>query len=232
MGKSLQYYADQLIVSPKSERRQLHLNHPDAKSIKERDVVLAAICDLKEHCEVYREKPAVHVLIFSIEGSATLFIPESPRKGISIEPSHVVILPAGNQHKYIMNGNYWKAVWFYLADTYKWRHIRETKPHIRTSIAHNELLPAMEGFLAESLRNENRARLAVRHYAELILLNLERELDMEETPSHREMKQRLYQLWDTVSANLTHNWTVARDGRTCRHLPTALLQGQCTVFRI
>ena len=209
MGKSLRYYADNLIVSPKSERRQLHLNHSDTRSIKERGIILAALCDLKEKCEVLRENPKVHVLIFSLEGNATLFIPESPKKGIPIEPGHVVILPAHHQHKYVMDGGQWKAIWFYLADTNSWRHIREIKPHIRISLTHNELRAVMEGLLAESLRNENRAHLAVRHYAELILLNLDRELDMEDTPSHREMKQRLYQLWDTVSANLAHNWTVA-----------------------
>ena len=59
------------------------------------------------------------------------------------------------------------------------------------------------------MRNETRARLAARHYAELIVLNFERELDMEESPNNKEMRQRLYKLWDTVSANLGHSWTVA-----------------------
>ena len=209
MGKSLLYYEDHLIVSPKSKRRQLHLNHPDAKCLKEKDILLAALCELKEKCEVFRKKPKIHVLIFSLEGSATLFISDSPKKGTPIEPGHVVILPAHHPHQYVMDGDHWKAIWFYLADTSHWRQIRDTKPQIRISLTHPELQAAMEGFLSESLRNENQARQAIRHYAELIILNLNRELDMEETPGHQEMKQRLYQLWDAVSTDLSHNWTVA-----------------------
>lgn len=209
MGKNLRYFADNLDISPKSERRQLHLNHPDAKCIKDRDVILAAICDLKERCEVYRKKPKVHVIIFSLEGTATLFSPESVHKGVLIEPAQVVILPANYPHKYMMNGPEWKAIWFYLANTYTWHHIRESKPHIRTSLVHHDLKAALEGFLSETLRNDSRARLAAHHYAELIMLHLDRELDMEDTPGNQEMKQRLYQLWDAVSANLAHHWTVA-----------------------
>lgn len=209
MEKNLQYYADHLDISPKSERRQLHLNHPDAKPIRDRDVILAAICDLKEKCEVYRKKPKVHVIIFSLEGAATLYISESGSKGVEIEPKNVVILPAGCPHRYAMNGNEWKAIWFYLADTFTWRHIRESKPHIRASLVHNDLKAALEGFSSETLRNDSRAHLAARHYAELTILHLDRELDMEETPGNQEMKQRLYQLWDAVSADLGHNWTVA-----------------------
>jgi AraC-like DNA-binding protein len=71
-----------------------------------------------------------------------------------------------------------------------------------------ELKAAFDGFIAESLRNETRARIAGRHYAELLLLNLERELGMEESQHSKQMRQRLYLLWDAVSANLNHNWSV------------------------
>ena len=209
MAKSLQYYADNLIISPKSERRQLHLNHPESQSLRDKGVILAAVCHLKETCDVSRKNPEIHVLIFSIQGDATLFIPDSPKKGLTLEPGHFAILPAGHQHHYVMNGNEWKSLWIYLEDTHPWRHVRDLKPHIRTSLTCHELQAAMEGFLAESLRNESRSPLAVRHYAELITLNLERELDTEGTAGYREMKQRLYQLWDSVSTNLSYNWTVA-----------------------
>ncbi len=208
MAKSLKYLADNLIVSPESDRRQLHLNHPDAAPIREREVVLASLCDLRGRCEVFRKDPAVHVLIFSVEGDSILYTAESPRRGKPIEPGQVAILPAHQWHRYEMVGSAWKAMWFYLANTYPWNHLHDSKPHVRLSLTCQELKAAVEGFLAETLRNENRARLAARHYAELIVLNLERELDMEEGPAHREMKQRLYKLWDTVSANLSHHWTV------------------------
>lgn len=208
MVKSLKYLADNLIVSPESDRRQLHLNHPDAKPIRDREVVLASLCDLRGQCEVYRKDPAVHVLIFSVNGGGILYTADSPRKGKPIEPGQVVILPAHQWHRYEMVGPAWKTIFFYLADTFPWNHIRNSRPHIRLSLICQELTAAVEGFLAETLRNENRARLAARHYAELIVLNLDRELDMEESPTHREMKQRLYKLWDTVSANLSRHWTV------------------------
>lgn len=210
MPKSLIYLADNLIVSPESDRRQLPLNHPDAKCIREKDVTLASLCDLKGKCEVYRNDPSVHILIFSIEGNGMLYAADYLKKGRPIESGQVVILPAHHRHRYKMTSSRWKAIWFYLADTYTWHHLRDTKPLIRISLVCNELKSAVEGFLAENLRTENRARLAAHHYAELIVLNLERELDMEETPIHKEMKQRLYKLWDTVSGNLNDEWTVSK----------------------
>lgn len=238
MAKSLKYLADNLIISPASDRRQLPLSHPDAKVLSDRDLVLAALCDLRERCEVDRRNPSVHILIVSLEGHGHLYTPESPRKGTPIEPGQVAVLPAHQPHMYKMKGQSWKAMWFYLADTNTWRQLRASKPHIRISITCNELRAAMEGFLAESLRNETRARLAARHYAELIMLNLERELDMEESPNNKEMRQRLYKLWDTVSANLGHSWTVAElaeeigispqhfykvSGRFCGHKPMEMV---------
>ena len=238
MAKSLKYLADNLIISSSSDRRQLPLSHPDANVLKEKEIVLAALCDLRERCEVDRRDPSVHILIFSLEGNGHLYTADYPRKGEPIKAGQIVILPAHHPHMYKMEGRSWKAMWFYLADTNTWRQLRESKPHIRVSITCNELRAAMEGFLAESLRNERRARLAARHYAELIVLNLERELDMEESPSNKEMRQRLYKLWDTVSANLGDGWTVAEladeigispqhlykvSGRFCGHKPMEMV---------
>lgn len=210
MSKSLKYLADDLVISPGCNRRQLNLSQPDAASFREWDIILASMCDLNKKCEVSRLDPSVHVLIFSLEGYAKLFTDNTPRKGQRIEPGQVVILPAHHPHYYELDGPNWKAIWFYLADTDVWRHLRDSRPHVRVSLTGDELRIAMEGFWLESLRNETRARLAAHHYAELVLLNLERELDMEESPSNKEMRQRLYKLWDSVSANLGDNWTVAK----------------------
>ncbi len=209
MGKNLKYLADDLVMSPYCERRQINLSHSDAAPLREMDIFLASICNIRQKCEVKRHDPNFHILIFSLEGHGRLFTAQFPRKGEVIERGHVVVLPAHNSHHYKMTGQNWKAIWFYLADTDAWRQLRDAKPNIRISLTCDELKSAMEGFWAESLRKEARARLAARHYAEVVVLNLERELDMEESPSNREMRQRLYKLWDTVSANLGRNWTVA-----------------------
>ena len=209
MGKSRKYLADNLIISKECNRRQLNLNQPEAAALRERGIVLASICEIKDKCEVDRHDPSVHVLIFTLGGHGRLFVDEFGRKGELIEPGTVVILPAHRAHQYRMEGHNWSAIWFYLSDIDSWRHLRKVQPHIRKSITLEELRSAMEGFWSESLRNETRARLAARHYAEVVVLNLERELDMEESSSSREMRQRLYKLWDKVSADLGHNWTVA-----------------------
>jgi AraC-like DNA-binding protein len=208
MGKNRKYLADNLIMSPNFNRRQLALSHPDAACLRERDVVLSTLCGIKDICEVDRKDPNVHILIFSIRGHARLFAVNSSRRGIAIEPGQVVVLPAHQAHSYRMTGDFWEAIWFYLADTDAWQQLREHKPHVRMSTTLKELKAAFEGFLAESLRNETRARVAGKHYAELLLLNLERELGMEESQHSKQMRQRLYTLWDTVSANLSYKWTV------------------------
>lgn len=208
MVKSLKFLADDLIVSPDSERRQLTLSHPDAAPLRDRDIVLASICELKTECDVFRSDPAVHILIFSLEGSGVLVTDDTPKKGVEIEPGSLVVLPAHHKHHYSLTNNRWKALWFYLANSETWLQLRHVKPHIRISLTQKELYAAMEGFWSESLRNESRARLAARYYAELLALNLERELELDESPSNNQMRQKLYQLWDTVSGNLSGKWSV------------------------
>ncbi|MGA2914699.1 MAG: AraC family transcriptional regulator [Sedimentisphaerales bacterium] len=208
-GQSLKYLADNLVIAPDSDRKLLNLSQPEASPLRQSDIILASTCDIRKKFEANRPDPTVHILIFSFEGNARLFTEEHLRKGIPLEPGQVAILPAHYPHFYKMEGPSWKAIWFYLADTDTWHQVRESKPHIRASITLNELRAVMDGLWAESLRNETRARLAARYYAEIIVLNLERELDMEESSSNREMRQQLYKLWDTVCANLDRDWTVA-----------------------
>lgn len=206
--QSLKFLADNLVIAPDSDRKLLNLSQPEATPLRESDIILASTCDIRKKFEAERQNPTVHILIFSLEGKAKLFT-EEYRKGLEIAPNQVAILPARYPHFYMMDGAYWKAIWFYLADSDTWHQVRDSKPHIRNSITSNELVNAMEGFWSESLRNETRARLAARHYAEIIVLNIERELDMEESSGNREMRQQLYKLWDVVGANLDKNWTVA-----------------------
>jgi AraC-like DNA-binding protein len=208
MVRNRKYLADKLIMSPNFNRRQLALSHPDAAPLREQDIMFSAMNSIKDVCEVVREDPNVHVLIFSIKGHARIYAANSPRRGIPLEPGQVAVLPAHQFHSYKMTGDIWEAIWFYLADTDTWRQLREHKPHVRASVTLKELKASFDGFIAESLRNETRARIAGRHYAELILLNLERELGMEESQHSKQMRQRLYSLWDTVSSNLNHAWTV------------------------
>lgn len=206
--QSLKYLADNLVIAPDSDRKLLNLSQPEATPLRQCDIILASTCEIRKKFDANRENPTVHILIFSLAGKARLYLQEQ-RKGITIDPGNVVILPAHYPHYYTMDGPDWKAIWFYLADTDTWHQVRDNKPHIRASITMNELVNAMEGFWAESLRNETRARLAARHYAELIVLNIERELDMEESSGNREMRQQLYKLWDIVGANLGKIWTVS-----------------------
>jgi AraC-like DNA-binding protein len=207
--QSLKYLADNLVIAPDSDRKLLNLSQPEATPLRQCDIILASTCDIRKKFEADRKDPTVHILIFSLQGKARLFSEDTYRKGATIDPGQVVILPAHYAHYYVMDGPEWKAIWFYLADTDTWHQVRDSKPHIRQSITMPELVNAMEGFWSESLRNETRARLAARHYAELIVLNVERELDMEESSGNREMRQQLYKLWDIVGGNLGREWTVA-----------------------
>ena len=59
MGKSLKYLADNLIMSPDFDRKQLHLGHSDAKLMREKDIVLSAMCEIKDECEVERNTDGV-----------------------------------------------------------------------------------------------------------------------------------------------------------------------------
>ena len=93
MGKSLKYLADNLIMSPEFDRRQLHLSATDAAPLRERGVMLCATCEIHDVCEVDRRDPSVHVLIFSLAGQARLQTGDSSRKGTLIAPGDVVILP-------------------------------------------------------------------------------------------------------------------------------------------
>lgn len=208
MPDSLNFSADRLELSPHCRRRYLHINHPDAKPIRDRHITLASICEIKDYGEVERNNPNMHVIIITLEGQGRLFTDDIARKGMPMEPGHLTVLPAHQRHYYRLDGDHWKALWIYLADTPLWAHLGRQKAHARISQSGREICAAIEGFLSENIRTGSRARVAARHYAELILLNIERELEMEDNFTSQKMRQDLYSLWEKVNDDLGHPWRV------------------------
>lgn len=221
MPDNLNFSADRLVLSPKCRRRYLHTNHPDAKPIRDRHITLASICEISEYGEVERNDPNMHVLIITLEGQGRLFT-EELRKGMPLEAGHLTILPAHQRHYYRLDGSQWLAIWIYLADTPLWAHLGRQKAHTRISQSGREICAAIEGFLAENIRTGSRARMAARHYAELILLNIERELEVEDNFTSQKMRQDLYSLWEIVNDDLGRHWRVSdladRVGISPQHL--------------
>jgi AraC-like DNA-binding protein len=75
------------------------------------------------------------------------------------------------------------------------------------------LLPLMEGLLREAALDTIDANRAAEHYAELISINLRREVQMIDDPRQRRLEEQLRRLSMEVDANLALAWTNAELAR-------------------
>lgn len=194
------------IIAPTCRERFLDAKRPCGRALRDRGVTLCGISDLSSEYEVGRVDPAFHLVLYTLGGAGALRTASGTR---ALNPGDRLFAPAHTAYGYALGASRWKIVWFHLADGAERRALREQDLSVRASAAAARLEAAMEGYLAESVRDEGDSQRAATLFAELIGVYLDRELDAGGDPRAREMRNRLYALWDRVHANLARDWSVA-----------------------
>jgi AraC-like DNA-binding protein len=188
----------------------LDINRPDAEVLRRKGIIRAVICDSREKYEVCQNNPSEHVVIFTVKGRGKLFA-QGDCKDRFIKTNHMTIFPAHKPYHYVMYGNNWQGLLFYLEDDENWAVMRSKDQTIKVSNSVDELKSAMQGYLKESLQKDYYSMRALGNYAELIALILEQELSfLKERLQNFERCQSLQQLWKKVALKPQYHWTVEK----------------------
>ncbi|MBN1676437.1 MAG: AraC family transcriptional regulator [Kiritimatiellae bacterium] len=206
MGETVQTIRKTSIIGRACRERFLPLLEERAAGLKENGVTLAGISDLRRPYEMGRPDAEFHVMLYTLEGAGELL---SGRGLERLTAGQVLLAPAHVPYRYRIHGGRWRIVWFHLADGPRWRLLGQPRVQVRPSRLTARVQAAVAGFLDESQGDAPGAERAARLFADLILTYLDRELDAGEDPRIRRVRGMLHTLWQQVSENLQHAWTVA-----------------------
>lgn len=211
--------------------------HPDCRTrflddiqthkIEKSDIVHGGIANLRTAFEIDRPEPYFHCVIFTVKGTGVFW--DEQGKRLPLKAGSVVFAPAGVPQRYKMTGKTWKILFFFLHDTAIWKPLQDRKITVRKSESIGELEIAMEGYVAESERNEHDSALATSMFAELIEIFLRRDLNLEEDPKALRYRHELYRLWEKVGEDLSRDWSVG-DLANEMHMSTACFYRVCAQY--
>ena len=125
-----------------------------------------------------------------------------------LRPGDLLVAPCDTKYGYGCEEGTWRFMWFQLQNTGIWHGLRSLPVHVRRSgVAHN-LESVMSRLLTESMGQDLHWARVTTLFAELVVLYLERELALSESPHERKVRQCLEELWGRVSGRLDVDWSV------------------------
>jgi AraC-like DNA-binding protein len=169
-------------------------------------VKLAGISNLVSGYRISRTRADFHLLLYTQSGTGRLTAPDSNH---ALTAGSLLIAPVQSTYSYFTDGESWDIVWFHLADAPRWENLRNSKTHVRPSIDVHRSIPMMAALVEESLGEGLESVRLADLLSEVILLHIERELDLERSTHLRMMRRRLSDLWSSVNADLQRPWSVA-----------------------
>ncbi len=165
----------------------------------------AGVSDLYPGYELGRENPRFHLLVYTSEGTGDFF---TPSYQAPVGAGYVLLVPAGRPFGYRPSKGRWRFTWVHLPDEKRWARLRELEPQIRRTSYWNPINAAMQEFLRENRSRRQDSKEAAGLYAQILALHVERDLGMTDQRLAANLRVQLDDLWQAVSADLRHPWTV------------------------
>jgi AraC-like DNA-binding protein len=201
--------------------REQYLVHPGhgASTLSSRGIVLSGISHYVPPFLVHRRDPGYHVIMLSIDGTGEL---EMDGHTSGLERGDMFIAPSSDKVEYQYRANSpWWCVWFHLANDAVWSKGLPAKGAIvRTPYV--ELLATLaEQYLTERTNRYPDSYAALEAYANLIVLILDREIrHLRVDRKEGDLRLRLAQTWQVVSADLAYPWTTSQLARRASMSPS------------
>ena len=143
-----------------------------------------------------------------------------------VEAGEVFIAPAQGPHWVELASASCETVWFHLHQVPRWEHLHTLEDNVQTLFSPAELRDAMVHFFEAMRRDTAYAAELTVHYADILVLLLDRELQALHRPVERQRQQDFLKLWHEVRENPAYPWS----GRelACRMgVAPAYLPGLC-----
>lgn len=203
-----------LCTIPKTCReRFLPLTSPgsigNASPLSQCGINFAGVSELVPGYSISRRKPDFHLIIFGVGGQGIFATPE--HEG-NVLPGTIWVCPAGTPQVYHVESS-WKILFFHLN-----RDSSLFKSAFSTSIlgqarAVSQLENAMIWLINEHQSQSRYSPQLYNHYASIIHLCLERELDGLQSPAATRTSKKLDGLWQEVSECLSMPWSLSELSR-------------------
>ncbi len=168
-------------------------------------VAEAGISELYPGYELGRTKPRFHLLVYTDRGKGSFF---TPSYQAPVQPGYVLIVPANQPFGYVPLDAPWRFTWVHLPDLDRWSYLAGQGPVIRRTSYSTAINSAMRGFLRECRNPRADFRIAASLYARLIVVDIERELGVNEQQLVADHRVELNDLWEIVANDLRHPWSV------------------------
>lgn len=205
MGRTVINICDTHIVPETCRERFLPLDHPSALCLREHEVSMAGLSDLGPGYEMGRRAPRFHLLLYTLAGGGELWTAAGAAR---LRPGSLLIMPGMTPHAYRIAAPRWRILWFHLKIRKSWSALEGAPWVVRTDHLGGALAPLMEGLLREAALDSIDARRAAALYAELIAIQLHREVRMIDDPRQRRLEEQVRRLAMEIDADLAHPWTI------------------------
>ena len=205
MLETIKNITETLIIPGGTRHYLIPLHHRSCERLQEAGFSVAGMTIAPVGYSVERRAHSTHEVLYTLSGSGTL---RMSGRTLTLLEGEVMVLPARSSYHYQTCGAAWSILWFHLQDLSIWPMREPPEPCVRPGIAWRELRRATEGLLAEHLRNDGESARLMRLFAEQIVLYLSRELSAGGNAHAREMRRRIGELRERLSARLRHGWTV------------------------
>jgi AraC-like DNA-binding protein len=204
MAQRIKNIPNRIIIPKACRERFLPLALPGLQPLRACGVDSAGLSDLVAPFHIGRKAPPFHVAIFTLSGKARW---QSRDGAGAFAPGELWFGPARQNYAY-QAVDRWRCVWFHLQDSDRWHAYRKLPLGSRASDSGQRIAAAVEGLLTESSTSRPGAARALRAYAEVVAVLLDRELQPKDSHTDQGVARNLATLWQRVGDDLQHPWRV------------------------
>jgi AraC family transcriptional regulator, arabinose operon regulatory protein len=153
---------------------------------------------------VERRDSTMHELVFTLGGTGAV---SSQNCTTNLVRSDLLVLPKHTSYTYKCRHAPWRFMWFQLSSSWVWRLLDGTPIHTRKSHVIDDLESTLLHLLNESVSSGRNASRMTTLLSEQVVLYIERELTMSESPRQQDTCRKIDEIWRVVRQNLDKNWT-------------------------
>jgi AraC-like DNA-binding protein len=192
----------------------LGANDPRCRVLADHGVRAGGLSHMRVRYVSAQEDGHNHNVMFTLRGRAELHTAE--RMWV-MEAGMVHVVPAGyDQWQVRLEDGEWDVVWFHLRSTPEWSSlVLHRAPYTKHSFYGSQLANTVSRYIAEFSHPSPISFRALPHLAELIVLDLRRELEVTDDPDILRLQLRLARLWNEVAQQPARPWSIEELAANC-----------------
>ncbi len=151
-----------------------------------------------------------HLMLYTLAGTGLVTIGNAA--AVELLPGDVFLAPTPSAYSYRTAGKFWETAWLHLAATPHWAALFRLHAQVRPFLCADMLTRVMQCYIDEAGMRGADSVLALHHYAKLMAIYIQRELESA-NPREAQQTNRLKVLLESIRGNLADDWTIERMSR-------------------